>query len=275
MSVLANIPPSAPVPDAPAHSLVSAQPVPTPPRLSPEELETLVHNLTQVRMQIEQVAAELNVPLPRLVAVSKFKSVEHIRAAYDAGQRHFGENYVQELMEKAPQLPSDIQWHLIGHLQSNKVNVVEIPNLSYIETIDSIKLVTKLEGAVRRRRAVTSEGQSLTKLNVFVQVLTSDEDRKSGVEPGPELIALCRHIIEQCQSLHLAGLMTIGAPHDPTAFTALRKIREDVASALSIPQETLDLSMGMSADFQEAIRAGSTNVRVGSTIFGARLPKVH
>ncbi|KIZ03348.1 hypothetical protein MNEG_4609 [Monoraphidium neglectum] len=204
---------------------------------------------------------------PRLVAVSKTKPAEAVREAYDAGHRTFGENYVQELLDKAPLLPSDIQWHFIGHLQSNKVKalVEGVPNLSMIETVDSAKLADRID------RCVAGAGRK-EPLAVAVQVNTSGEESKYGVEPA-DVVALATHVAKACPHLRLAGLMTIGMPDyssRPENFECLAKCRDEVAAALGMSPDDLELSMGMSGDFEAAIAMGSTNVRVGSTIFGAR-----
>eukprot|EP00884_Botryococcus_braunii_P016044 jgi/Botrbrau1/3122/Bobra.0070s0096.1 len=202
----------------------------------------------------------------RLVAVSKTKPVEALQEAYSAGQRDFGENYVQELVDKAPQLPGDIRWHFIGHLQTNKVKALieGVSNLVTVETVDSEKLATKLDNAI------AAAGRSC--LPVFVQINTSGEESKHGVEPSGA-VPLARHITDQCKNLRLAGLMTIGQPDyssRPENFSCLATCREEVESALGLPVASLELSMGMSADFEQAVEMGSTSVRVGSTIFGAR-----
>ncbi|KAJ1396357.1 hypothetical protein B484DRAFT_458910 [Ochromonadaceae sp. CCMP2298] len=203
----------------------------------------------------------------RLVCVSKTKPAEAIQQLYDAGYRHFGENYFQELVEKAALLPSDIEWHFIGHLQSSKAAklVKEVPGLAAIETVDTAKLAGKLNNACAAAER--------SPLSVFLQVDTSGEDTKSGVSPGPELMELVAYIKEQCPLLNIAGLMTIGAPGDFSCFDRLVEAREEVAAALTIDGEKplLELSMGMSGDFEAAIERGATSVRVGSTIFGARL----
>lgn len=203
----------------------------------------------------------------RLVAVSKTKPVEAVQEAYNAGHRTFGENYVQELLDKAPQLPGDIQWHFIGHLQSNKVkSLVEgVPNLAMVETVDSAKLADRLD------RAVAASGRA-EPLPVAVQVNTSGEESKYGVEP-PSVVELAAHVARNCPHLKLAGLMTIGMPDyssRPENFECLSACRDAVAAELGVPPSELELSMGMSGDYEAAIAMGSTNVRVGSTIFGAR-----
>ncbi|KAG2444301.1 hypothetical protein HXX76_001058 [Chlamydomonas incerta] len=204
----------------------------------------------------------------RLVAVSKTKPVEALQEAYDAGQRVFGENYVQEMLDKAPALPGDVQWHFIGHLQSNKVKAVieGVPSLAMVETVDSAKLADKLNKVLEGVSGRTGP------LAVMVQVNTSGEESKYGVEPA-DCVALAKHIAQNCPKLRLAGLMTIGMPDyssRPENFTCLAACRDAVAAELGLAPDSLELSMGMSGDFEQAIEMGSTNVRVGSTIFGAR-----
>eukprot|EP00929_Paragymnodinium_shiwhaense_P000154 TRINITY_DN100397_c0_g1_i1.p1 TRINITY_DN100397_c0_g1~~TRINITY_DN100397_c0_g1_i1.p1 ORF type:complete len:288 (-),score=66.49 TRINITY_DN100397_c0_g1_i1:170-961(-) len=205
---------------------------------------------------------------PRLVAVSKTKPVEAIREAYEAGHRHFGENYVQEIVEKAPQLPTDIKWHFIGHLQGNKVGMLlkGCPTLSCLETIDSEKLARAVNKAWLAQ-------ESERKLLVMVQVNSSGEETKNGVDPQ-DVAGLCNVIATECAGLQLAGLMTIGAPDYSGCrtedFETLMKCREEAAALLSVDVGALELSMGMSADYENAILEGSTSVRVGSSIFGAR-----
>jgi len=223
----------------------------------------------------------------KLVAVSKTKPIELLREAYDAGQRRFGENYAQELMSKSSELPDDILWHFIGPLQSNKaaplVKKVGLDKLACVETVGSVKLATKLNRAVEtlleeERGEGEGEGEGegdgsegkKNKLGIYVQVNTSGEDTKSGVSPGEELLSLLTAVTESCPHLSVDGLMTIGAPGDYGCFDALVQCRRDAAEALGVEESDLELSMGMSGDFEEAIKRGATSVRVGSTIFGAR-----
>jgi len=201
------------------------------------------------------------------VAVSKTKPNELIQALYaQAGQRRFGENYVQELIRKATELPTDIEWHFIGHLQSRKVkSLVAVPNLVMVETVDSLKLAKSLNKEVANQRPAG------TKLDVMLQVNTSGEESKSGTNPA-NIAALAKEV-SQLGGLRLAGLMTIGRPDagkDQPDFVTLKECRRLVAEALAVEETSLELSMGMSADFEDAISFGSTNIRVGSTIFGAR-----
>jgi pyridoxal phosphate enzyme (YggS family) len=219
----------------------------------------------------------------RLIAVSKLKPANDILALHqppNPTQTHFGENYVQELLEKAKLLPRSIQWHMIGGLQSNKCKQLaeQIPNLWCVSSVDSEKKANELE---KGRKALLEKDSTAHTLRVMVQVNTSGEESKSGVEPQ-DALALCRHIIDKCPHLQLAGFMTIGAiarskamtpDNENEDFVALRDTRDKVARELGWDQARLELSMGMSADFEGAIRMGSDEVRVGSEIFGERPPK--
>ena len=197
-----------------------------------------------------------------LVAVSKLKPASDIQLLYDAtGHRHYGENYVQELIEKASSLPKDIQWHFIGGLQSNKCKQLasSVENL-VVETLDTEKKANEL-----------SKGRS-TPLSVFIQVNTSGEDSKSGIAPE-EAINLAKHVLT-CENLDLKGVMTIGAiaaskdhASENEDFKKLKEVRDALQKELGVQ---LKLSMGMSEDFEDAVTAGSDQVRVGSAIFGAR-----
>ena len=208
---------------------------------------------------------------------------------------HFGENYVQELQAKSKQLPTTIKWHFIGGLQSNKCKSLasDTESLWCVSSVDSAK---KADGLEKGRKALLeSRGQDRTaaiheattedvkdgRLRVHVQANTSGEESKSGVEPS-DTAELCRHIIDRCPNLKLVGLMTIGAiarSQETTSetenddFIALRDVRDKVAADLEWKTEDLELSMGMSDDFESAIRCGADEVRVGSTIFGERAAK--
>lgn len=142
-----------------------------------------------------------------------------------------------------------------------------VPSLACVESVDSAKIATKLSNACE------NAGRA-DKLGVMVQVNTSGEESKAGVEPGEAAVELAKHIVsEACPNLELLGLMTIGMPDytsKPENFECLARCRAEVAAALALDEDALDLSMGMSGDFEAAVRMGSTNVRVGSTIFGAR-----
>jgi pyridoxal phosphate enzyme (YggS family) len=234
-----------------------------------ERAETIAERLCKVRerIQVAALAAKRDPARVRLVAVSKTHAAGTVREAYDAGQRHFGENYVQELVEKAEQLPTDINWHFIGHLQSNKVRtLLSVPNLWCVETVDRPKLANTLNRLMDELRP---DGGPIP---VMVQVNVSGEASKAGIEPAaaPELV---EHILQACPRLKLLGLMTIGSPDpspEPVAFQRLSHLRDQIQDRFRF-QEPLELSMGMSDDFEAAVRMGSTNVRIGSTIFGPRV----
>lgn len=224
--------------------------------------------LRSVMFRVRQAAERASrSPDPvRVVAVSKTKPVSLVRQVYDAGHRCFGENYVQEIIEKAPQLPQDIDWHFIGHLQSNKAKslLTGVPNLAMVEGVDNAKVANHLD------RAVSSLGRN--PLKVLVQVNTSGEASKSGIDPSG-CVELVKHVKLHCPNLEFSGLMTIGMPDyssTPENFKMLSNCRIEVCKALGIAEEQCELSMGMSGDFELAIEMGSTNVRVGSTIFGPR-----
>ncbi|KAJ8944220.1 hypothetical protein NQ318_014582 [Aromia moschata] len=218
---------------------------------------------------------ELQALEPRLVAVSKLKPVSLILDAYEEGQRHFGENYVQELEEKAnsPEIMEkckDIRWHFIGHLQTNKVNkLLAIPNLYIVETVDSKKLATNLN------KNWPKFGPPDSKLKVMIQVNTSGEEEKDGVPPS-EVCDVTKYVLDECGNLQLDGLMTIGrfgynpADGPNPDFISLKRCRDEICQNFGLDWKNINLSMGMSDDFEHAIELGSTNVRVGSSIFGHR-----
>ncbi|NWZ42634.1 PLPHP protein, partial [Brachypodius atriceps] len=237
--------------------------------------------LRAVIEQVQQAAARrpqgLPAVQPRLVAVSKTKPAEMVMEAYSHGQRSFGENYVKELLFQ-PECPlcfqilsscPDIKWHFIGHLQKGNVNkLIAVPNLFMLETVDSVKLADRVNSSWQKKG-------SSQKLKVMVQVNTSGEDSKHGLAPG-DTTAAVEHVINKCPSLEFVGLMTIGSVgHDLSKgpnpdFQVLLSLRQEVCEKLNLPLDKVELSMGMSTDFQHAIEVGSTNVRIGSTIFGER-----
>lgn len=232
---------------------------------------------------------------------------------YTEGSRHFGENYVQEIITKAndSQLQHsapEIKWHFIGTLQSNKAKqlITSVPNLWMVESVDSIKLANLLDKAVasigrgnnnsssvdREQSSSTittvstsssstssSYRPSDTRLKVLIQVNTSDESQKGGVECGTgEGSTLALHIVNDCPHLSFEGLMTIGKLSDNLedarqCFQKLVQERNEISKALQVDPYTLELSMGMSNDYEIAMEYGATSVRVGSSIFGARTKK--
>ena len=220
-------------------------------------------NLDKVRSDI--VIAEKNAGreegAARLLAVSKTYPVEAIMEAYNHGQRMFGENKVQELEVKAPALPNDIEWHLIGHLQSNKV-AKAVEYASYIHSVDSVKLVNRINRLAEEKNR---------KIKILLEVNISGEESKFGITS-----VNVNEMIEAAlagNNLELVGFMTMapfGADENTlkAVFGGLCKLRDDSEEKYSV--KLPELSMGMSADFKEAIEEGSTIVRVGTAIFGKR-----
>ncbi|KAL3355725.1 hypothetical protein AABB24_016745 [Solanum stoloniferum] len=224
-------------------------------------LRSVIHRVRQAAERSGRRADDV-----RVVAVSKTKPISLITQVYEAGHRCFGENYVQEIIQKAPELPEDIEWHYIGHLQSNKAKqlLTAVPNLAMVHGVDNQKLANYLD------RAVSSIGRQ--PLKVLVQVNTSGEESKSGVDPS-NCIELAKHVKLDCPNLEFSGLMTIGQPDytsTPENFKTLLNCRTEVCKVLGMAESRCELSMGMSCDFELAIEMGSTNVRIGSTIFGPR-----
>jgi pyridoxal phosphate enzyme (YggS family) len=196
-----------------------------------------------------------------LIAVSKTKPASAIREAYAAGQRAFGENYAQELATKAKELEDldDLEWHFIGHLQSNKAKLV-VPVTHTVHTVDGASLAKELG-----RRA---EKAHVAPLRVLVEVNVGGEPQKFGVTPG-ELEETIQAVLAQ-PALSLQGLMTIppegGREVARRAFETLLSLRALHGGEARLPE----LSMGMSADLEEAVASGATMVRVGTAIFGER-----
>ncbi|KAK3387441.1 hypothetical protein B0H63DRAFT_493710 [Podospora didyma] len=244
-------------------------------KIDPARASALVSQLQGVS---ERIAAAAKGRSVRLVAVSKLKPANDILALHEAPTRqlHFGENYAQELGQKAELLPRTIQWHFIGGLQSGHCkNLAKIPNLWCVSSIDTLKKAQLLD---KHRGDLLKSEPSASKIKVHVQVNTSGEESKSGCAPGEETVSLCKSIVNDCPNLHLLGLMTIGAIARSVATTAenenedfvlLTEQRDLVAKELGLDRE-LELSMGMSEDFEGAIALGSHEVRIGSTIFGTR-----
>merc|ERR1712194_62646 len=221
--------------------------------------------LRAVRSKVAAAVSQANLGFePRLVAVSKTKPIEALLEAFEAGQRYFGENYVQELVDKAPHMPEGTSFHFIGKLQSNKAAVVAaIPNCVAVETVDTAKLAAKLnQGCPKAGRKHA--------LNVFIQVNTSGEESKGGVNGKAAAAELVAFVRAECPQLLFTGLMTIGKPGEVSDFEELKECRAYLCEHMGIASEKCELSMGMSGDFETAVEYGSTNIRVGSSIFGGR-----
>ena len=261
-------------PNAHPHSTEEMPISPTRSSHLSSNLSTILHHLTTLSPHR---------PI-RLVAVSKLHSANDILYLHSppTSHLHFGENYYQELLQKSLLLPREIRWHFIGALQTNKCKPLaeQIPNLWCVESVDTLKKADALEkGREALMKSERGKGWEGVPLRVCVQVNTSGEAEKSGVEPE-EAAALCRHIKEKCPHLRLQGLMTIGAiarsqavkeGNENEDFVRLREVRDQVVRELGEGEgEELELSMGMSGDWESAVRCGSDEVRVGSTIFGER-----
>ncbi|WP_317931422.1 YggS family pyridoxal phosphate-dependent enzyme [Halioxenophilus sp. WMMB6] len=227
-------------------------------------MSKLADNLTQVQARITAACQQYHKTAPLLLAVSKTRSAAEIRALYALGIRHFGENYLQEALDKQQELTDlAIVWHFIGPIQSNKTRAIA-ENFDWIHSVDREKVATRLSVAV-------PSGKSL---NVCVQVNIDHSPTKSGLLPEQltPFLAECLALPQ----LSIRGLMAIPDPGEGNAqgqaFQALAKCLQQAQQ--SFPGAPLDtLSMGMSGDLELAIAAGSTIVRVGTDIFGARANK--
>ncbi len=220
-------------------------------------------------MSIQEKLIELKSTLPEtvtLIAVTKTYSVDIIQEAYAAGHRIFGENKVQELCEKEEKLPKDIDWHLIGHLQTNKVKFIA-PFIKLIHSIDSLKLLMEVnKQALKQNRTI----------DCLLQIFIASEETKFGLDMQEAETLLNNPEFIQLRNIRIVGLM--GMASNTTAQEQVRnefhslgmfyqKLKENVSAhnvALSV------LSMGMSSDYRMAIEQGSTHIRVGSAIFGKR-----
>lgn len=240
---------------------------------SAERAQELISNYERVLKQVNDAASVRSSSFQhkvQLVAVSKLKPASDVKALYDHGVRHFGENYVQELIGKAKILPKDIKWHFIGGLQTNKCKDLStnIPNLYSVETIDTLKKAKKLND--------TREGSDI--INVFLQINVSAEEQKSGIlySDHAAITEVVNYLLKDAKNLHFQGLMTIGSFEQSIGegenqdFKRMVNLKEKLDKEFDI---NLELSMGMSADYKEAINQGTSFVRVGTDIFGQRPPK--
>lgn len=201
-----------------------------------------------------------------LVAVSKFHPASMIREAYDVGQRLFGESRVQELLEKIPLLPEDIEWHFIGHLQTNKVRQL-IGKVALIESVDSEKLLALIDSESRKAGVVT---------NVLMQVHVAAEETKFGFLPEELMSYFKDKRFENLTNTHICGVMGMASNTSDMSrvradFAEIRRIFREISEDNSLGLRGFDrVSMGMSHDWRIAVEEGSTSVRLGSLIFGER-----
>jgi PLP dependent protein len=216
-------------------------------------------------MSITSEIQRLHLELPsttKLVAVSKFHPAEAIKEAYAAGQRIFGESRVQELCEKRPLLPPDIEWHFIGHLQTNKIKQI-VPFVSLIHGVDSAKLL----------KEINKEGEKIGRaVPCLLQIFVAQEETKFGLSPNE-----CRALVSEVKNypfVQLCGLMGMASlTDDPkqirAEFGQLKSLFDELKAEMNLPAFK-ELSMGMSEDYPLAVECGSTMVRIGSRIFGIR-----
>lgn len=205
----------------------------------------------------------------KLVAVSKYQDANAIQEAYDAGQRIFGENIVQEMVEKESLLPKDIDWHLIGHLQTNKVKYIA-PFVRLIESVDSLKLLIEINKQAAKHQRI---------IDCLLQIYIADEDTKFGLgfDEAIELLRSDEYL--KMKNIRIVGLMGIAsnnAPEKQTSdeFTELKVLFDGIKVSFFRKEDSFkELSMGMSADYKLAVEEGSTMVRIGSSIFGKRIIK--
>lgn len=202
-----------------------------------------------------------------LVAVSKTKPVADLMEAYDVGQRIFGENYVQELVEKQEQMPNDIQWHFIGHLQSRKVKLIA-PFVSLIHSVDSLKLLQEINKQAAKNNRV---------IDCLLQVYIAEEESKFGLDEQEldEILNEIQQNKENYKNIKIVGLMgmatfTENQNQIEKEFKHLKTIFDKYKTLNTQHCQLNTLSMGMSGDYQLAISCGSTMVRIGSSIFGTR-----
>jgi hypothetical protein len=196
-----------------------------------------------------------------LVAVSKTKPVADLQEMYNSGQRDFGENYVQELVDKVEALPKDIRWHFIGHLQSNKVKYIA-PFVHLIHGVDSIKLLQEInKQAAKNNRSI----------QCLLQVHVAQEETKFGFDEQ-ELMDIDWALIQSLQNIQVVGLMAMASFSDNMNLvrSEFRQLKSIFTKLKTVNNQLQIISMGMSADYAIAIEEGSTMVRIGSLLFGSR-----
>ena len=227
--------------------------------------DELKENLTNVEKRVADACARAgrNRDEVTLIAVSKTKPVEDLQVIYDCGIRSFGENKVQELTGKIPEMPKDIDWHLIGHLQRNKVKYI-VDQVKLIHSVDSYRLAEEINIQAKKKGVVVP---------ILIEVNAANEATKFGVKLE-ETAQLCEEIAH-LDAVHIMGLMTIApnvvVPEENRAiFHKIKDLSVDIASKNIDNVDMRILSMGMTNDFEVAIEEGATHVRVGTAIFGER-----
>jgi pyridoxal phosphate enzyme (YggS family) len=220
---------------------------------------SIADNLLKYKNELDPISV-------KLIAVSKYQEADAVLEAYNAGQRIFGENIVQELVDKQAQLPQDIEWHLIGHLQTNKVKYIA-PFISLIQSVDSLKLLTEINKQALKNKRV---------IDCLLQIYIADEDTKFGLGFDEAIELLRSEEFSAMENIRIVGVMGIASNN------ALEKQTNDEFNELKVLFDGIkvsffrktdyfrEISMGMSGDYKLAIEQGSTMVRIGSNIFGKR-----
>ena len=220
-----------------------------------EKLKTN-YNLTleNIKKSVEKTSSKKS---PILIAVSKKRSVESIQVIYNLGQRIFGENYPQELLTKSKSLPKDIEWHLIGHLQTNKVKKIleEIPNV-VIESVDRIDVVKK----------ISQYGDVKNKTKIYLEINISGEESKTGC-PLDNINIVLDEIFKNKDKMELIGIMSLGKVGDKKEFEKMVEIKNNICDKYGLDRNKFIASFGTSQDYEEAILSGSDEVRIGHQIF--------
>lgn len=223
---------------------------------------SIADNLKQYKSEVESDGV-------KLIAVSKTQTVSAILEAYNAGQRIFGENMVQEMVDKQAQLPADIEWHLIGHLQTNKVKYIA-PFVKLIHGVDSLKLLHEINKQAAKHKRV---------IDCLLQIHIADEETKFGLGFDEAIELLRSPEYAEMQNIRIIGLMGIATntkneKQITTEFNELKVFFDGVKASFFRDNKAFsEISTGMSADYKIAIEEGSTMVRIGSSIFGKRIIK--
>ncbi len=219
-------------------------------------------------MSIQQNLHHIKSSLPEhvtLVAVSKTKPVSDLMEAYNAGQRIFGENKIQEMTDKWEEMPKDIEWHMIGHVQSNKVKFMA-PFVSLVHGVDSLKLLEEINKQASKNNRV---------IDCLLQIYIAEEESKFGLDEKELSALLASSTFQEMKNIRIVGLMgmatfTENQNQIKKEFTYLKSIFNTIQSLENVNCKLNTISMGMSGDYQLAIECGSTMVRIGSSIFGGR-----
>ncbi|MCX2484350.1 YggS family pyridoxal phosphate-dependent enzyme [Pedobacter sp. MR2016-24] len=220
---------------------------------------SIADNLLKYKKELEGENVEL-------IAVSKFNDADAVLEAYNAGQRIFGENIVQELVEKEAALPKDIAWHLIGHLQTNKVKYIA-PFIQLIQSVDSLKLLAEIDKHAAKNKRV---------IDCLLQIYIADEETKFGLDHAEAIELLRSEEYLAMKNIRITGLMGIASNNatekqTQDEFQELKVLFDGIKASFFRKEDSFrELSMGMSGDYKLAIEEGSTMIRIGSSIFGAR-----